>query len=85
MSKVLEFPARKQRSRKQHQYSLIVPFPPQHVCPTCNRVCSPEDLSECLTCGQQYCQRNDCDWTCACDRYAVEMYQRAEAILSQTP
>lgn len=55
--------------------SNILTFPVQHSCPTCNRPCSPEDLSECLTCGQQYCKHDS--WQCACDRVAIEVVQRA--------
>jgi hypothetical protein len=53
----------------------ILAFPVQHTCPTCGRACSPEDLSECLRCGQQYCRHDS--WECDCDRAAQELVQRA--------
>ena len=52
----------------------ILQFPVQHACPTCARPCSPEDLSECLRCGQQYCSRDS--WECECDRQALEIVER---------
>jgi len=55
--------------------SNLLDFPVQHSCPTCNRVCSEEDLSECLRCGQQYCSKDS--WECACDREADEILERA--------
>lgn len=53
----------------------VLAFPVQHRCPTCERMCSPEDLSSCLTCGQEYCSH--CTWECECDRVAREMAERA--------
>lgn len=54
----------------------IIDFPVQHKCPTCNRACSEEDLSQCLRCGQRYCRRDD--WECECDRDASDMMSRAQ-------
>lgn len=52
----------------------LLAFPVQHTCPTCHRACSPEDLSECIRCGQQYCNQDS--WDCECDRTAREIVQR---------
>ena len=54
----------------------VLAFPVQHNCPTCERMCSPEDLSMCLRCGAQYCLNPAC-WECQCDRDALEMMERA--------
>lgn len=62
--------------------SMVIPFPPRYTCPTCQRPCSPEDICECLTCGQQYCSHKECDWTCDCDRIAAELAQRMDMISS---
>jgi hypothetical protein len=54
----------------------VLTFPEEkiHRCPTCERACSADDLSECLGCGQQYCSK--CSWECACDRAAADMQRR---------
>jgi hypothetical protein len=54
----------------------VLQFPVQHSCPTCNRACAEDELSECMRCGQQYCRFDS--WDCECDRTAREMKQRAE-------
>jgi hypothetical protein len=54
--------------------ATMLSFPVQHACPTCNRPCSDEDLSECLRCGQQYCSQDS--WECDCDRTAREIIER---------
>jgi len=54
--------------------ATLFAFPVQHACPTCNRMCSPEELSECLRCGQQYCSKDS--WECECDRMAREIIER---------
>jgi hypothetical protein len=56
--------------------SKLLMFPVQHKCSTCDRMCSPEDLSCCLRCGQEYC--SECSWECRCDRDAAEILGRAE-------
>jgi hypothetical protein len=56
------------------QLGTLLAFPVQHECPTCKRACSDEDLSECLSCGQKYCQFDS--WDCACDRFAREIVER---------
>lgn len=58
--------------------SNVIDFPTITSCPTCNRPCSEEDLSECLRCGQQYCSRDT--WECACDREADEVVERARRV-----
>lgn len=55
--------------------SNVLAFPAQTICPTCERACSEEDLSECLRCGQQYCSEDS--WECECDRQATEIVDRA--------
>jgi hypothetical protein len=59
----------------------LLAFPVQHVCPTCNRPCSDEDLSECLRCGQQYCSKDS--WECDCDRRAQDIIERAREIIER--
>ena len=54
----------------------ILAFPVQHSCPKCGRVCSEEDLSDCLRCGQQYCSKDI--WECQCNRNADEIVERAQ-------
>lgn len=76
-TKILSFPVGPSLRKKVNGPAHIIQFPTQHSCPTCGRACAPDELSECLTCGQQYCSRKECDWTCACDRFAVEMVGRA--------
>lgn len=61
----------------------VLAFPVTHPCPTCGRQCSEDDLSACLRCGQQYCQQDD--WTCECDRMALEMAQRAMYLRTGAP
>jgi len=56
----------------------VLEFPAPVLCPTCNRPCSIEDLSECLRCGQQYCRHDS--WECECDREAEEIVARARRI-----
>jgi hypothetical protein len=74
-SNILTF--RPHRSHNKHSHPAdVLSFPVQHECPTCHRACAPDDLSECLTCGQKYCSRRGCDWTCACDRFAADVIQR---------
>ena len=53
----------------------LLMFPTQLTCPTCGRPCGEDELSECLRCGQQYCQRDS--WECECDRIAAEIIDRA--------
>jgi hypothetical protein len=78
-SRILQFPHPTGSTQAAPAYAMtpILPFPVQHSCPTCGRACSPEDLSECLTCEQKYCSHKSCSWLCACDRFALEMAQRA--------
>lgn len=52
----------------------LLAFPVQFSCPTCKRPCGEDELSECLRCGQRYCSNDD--WTCQCDRDAVEILER---------
>lgn len=52
----------------------LLAFPVQFSCPTCGRACGEDELSECLRCGQQYCERDS--WQCQCDRDAAEILQR---------
>jgi hypothetical protein len=49
--------------------SQLIAFPVQTECPTCHSVCSPEELSECLDCGDKYCGRVSfgCSSECDCD------------------
>jgi hypothetical protein len=54
--------------------ATLLAFPVQHSCPTCGRMCSPEELSQCLRCGQQYCKHDS--WECECDRTAREIVER---------
>ncbi len=54
--------------------ATLLAFPVQHACPTCKRMCSPEELSECLGCGQQYCSKDS--WECDCDRRARDIVER---------
>ena len=61
----------------------VLAFPVQHSCPTCERMCSPEDLSECLRCGALYCSK--CTWECQCDRDAAELAERAKYRLTGDP
>jgi hypothetical protein len=56
--------------------ATILDFPVAFACPTCDRPCSEEDLSECLTCDQRYCSKDD--WRCECDRIAAEIVSRAQ-------
>jgi hypothetical protein len=56
--------------------STILQFPVRFSCPTCTRMCSPEDLSSCLRCGQEYC--SECSWECQCDRDAAEILRRTQ-------
>ena len=56
--------------------ATILQMKAQHVCPTCERPCSPEDLSECLRCGQQFCKLDS--WECECDRNAKEIMGRVQ-------
>jgi hypothetical protein len=56
----------------------VLAFPVKHACPTCEAMCSPDDLSMCLRCGQEYCSQ--CSWECQCDRDAAEMVQRADVM-----
>jgi len=58
----------------------LLQFPAQHVCPTCNRPCGQDELSECLRCGRQYCKHDD--WTCQCDRDAADILSRAGVSLA---
>ena len=57
--------------------SQVIAFPVQHACPTCSTACAEDELSECLRCGQKYCQRDT--WECQCDRDAAEIVKRAQA------
>lgn len=43
----------------------VIAFPGSTVCPTCGRSCHKGDLSECNTCGKQYCRFDK--WDCPCD------------------
>lgn len=43
----------------------MVPFPVASTCPTCGRICPANSLSECNTCGKQYCRFDK--WYCPCD------------------
>ncbi len=61
----------------------ILAFPIQLHCPTCLRPCGADELSACLRCGHQYCQRDE--WTCECDRFAAEMADRAKHRLTGEP
>jgi hypothetical protein len=56
----------------------VLSFPVETSCPSCNRPCSEEDLSECLRCGQQYCSKDS--WVCVCDREAEEVMERAKRV-----
>ena len=59
--------------------SNVLAFPPKMVCPSCQRPCSEDDLSECTTCGGLYCGRasNQCPSQCSCDRLAIDLAERA--------
>jgi hypothetical protein len=74
--KMLAFPVRRKQRRtpKQVSKAKLLAFPVQHSCPTCGRMCSPEELSECLRCRQLYCSKDS--WDCECDRTAREIVQR---------
>jgi hypothetical protein len=50
--------------------ATIIAFPVQCACPVCHQPCSLADLSECYTCGDQYCRH--CS-ECSCDRVAAEL------------
>lgn len=52
----------------------VLQFPVKHACPTCGRPCGEDELSECLRCGQKYCERDS--WECQCDRTAREILLR---------
>lgn len=55
--------------------NTVLQFPIQLSCPTCGRACGDDELSECLRCGQRYCSNDE--WTCQCDRDAVEIAERS--------
>jgi hypothetical protein len=59
--------------------SNVLLFPVQLCCPTCQRPCGEDELSECLRCGQRYCKLDS--WECECDRVAREIVARAEVHL----
>jgi hypothetical protein len=56
----------------------IIPFPIQHSCPCCTRVCAPDDLTMCDRCGEQWCGRSGCPSTCACDRFVERIAEHME-------
>ena len=55
--------------------NTVLQFAVQHSCPTCGRACGEDELSECLRCGQRYCERDT--WECQCDRDAAEIIERS--------
>jgi len=49
--------------------SLTDSFFPHQPCESCGRLCTDDELGECLTCGERSCGiRSDCTGECACDR-----------------
>ncbi len=84
MAKVLQFPKPRRTRSAKHASATLLQFPVQFACPTCGKPCSEDDLSECLTCGQQYCSHPACDWTCACDHMAADLAQRVSMVLNET-
>jgi hypothetical protein len=62
--------------------STLLPLPvgfSYPTCPTCQRPCGEDELSECLRCGKQYCQQDDWSESCPCDlikQTAHEIEQR---------
>jgi hypothetical protein len=81
-SNILSFHPHRSNNKPSHPADVLS-FPAQHSCPTCGRACAPDDLSECATCGQQYCNDKRCDWRCACDRLATDLLQRMEMLREQ--
>jgi len=54
--------------------SKVLPFIASVVCSNCGRACGDDELSECLRCGERYCE---CSWDCVCDQTAREIMERA--------
>jgi hypothetical protein len=69
-------PAPSANQLKGGTMAKILRFPVQHACPTCQRPCGEDELSQCLRCGQKWCQFDTGE--CECDRFAREMAQRAQ-------
>ena len=58
--------------------STVLKFPVRFSCPTCQRPCGEDELSECLRCGQRYCSNDS--WDCQCDLDALDMLNRAQEL-----
>ncbi len=53
-----------------NKMAAVIVFPKQGECPTCHKPANEIELSSCTTCGQQFCDDKDCDWSCRCTRIA---------------
>lgn len=70
--------------KKSQTMPAVIVFPKQGECPACHKPANPVDLSNCTACGQQFCDDNDCDWSCRCTKIADMVESRIARRMNET-